>query len=475
MDAKVVIERIDKAAKDVMQAHDLVGAAVVVVQHGKTIALRGYGLTNLQEKTPVDPERTLFRIGSISKALTLLTLTRLVDQNKLNLSDDVQQSFGPIDNPHKYRKPITIQNLMTHTTGLDQIGTGRHIRHHELALKQRKARRSSIGAFLRANNLRRVSPAGDFYRYDTYGTTLAGAIIEKTIGKPYAEAMRQEMFNTLGMAHTFVEAPDDQFNDLATGYERIAGSNVAEPYEVYLTTPASSIDATAADMGRLLEALTGDGANQAGRLLSAEMTRQVLHPQFRPHPEFPGVTHGLHESFEASGEFARPIRSVDHGGVMAGFRSLMSILPDHGVGVFVVSNTSGVARRNELASRVMRVIVDQLPAIPIREPFAVPPRNVEGNLNEYAGVYSYGVYCHSCTPAEFATGAWPPNRPAVVRVTNGALTIQENEFFSRGSDVFVRADGEQMVFFGRDAVGDIQSFSYSTSDDAFERVDDLPN
>ncbi len=146
-----------------------------------------------------------------------------------------------------------------------------------------------------------MSPAGEYFRYGTYGSTLAGAIIEKVTGQPYATAMRKEMFEPLGMSRSFVEADEKHLKDLALGYGFVGDRYVSQPYEVYVTTPASSVDATPADMGRLLEALTGDGANTNGRFLSPQTARTVLAPQFRPHPEFLGLSHGLRESYARGG------------------------------------------------------------------------------------------------------------------------------------------------------------------------------
>ena len=243
-----------------------------------------------------------------------------------------------------------------------------------------------------------------------------------------------------------------------------------KPYEIYLTTPASSIDSTAADMGKLLEALTSDGTNSAGRFLSANMTKAVLAGQYRPHPEFPGTTHGFHESYDASNDFTVPIRSIDHGGSMAGFRSLLTILPDYKIGVFIVTNTSRFAGgRNPLAGGVMQALVSQLPNRPKRNPFAVPKPDTSRDLTEFEGNYRYGVFCHSCTPAELAQGAWRPGRPTVVKADNGKLIIRDQLFFPRGGDLFVREDGRQKVFFGRNISKKISFFTYSTSNDTFER------
>ncbi len=251
---------IDKAVLAVMEANHLPGVAVVVVQNGRTIIKRGFGVANIAHNTDVDPDKTIFRIGSISKALTLLTLTRLVDAGRVAMTDDVNLYFDGVRNPKNLTKPVTIRNLLTHTTGFDQIGLGRRVHDFHLSLEERKSRRPSLRDFLKANNVRQVSQPGECFRYDTYGTTVAGAVLERVTGKPYAEAMRREMFQPLGMANSFVEVDADHADDLALGYGWVNGRFEAQPYEIYTTTPASSIDATPADMGRLLEALTGDGA-----------------------------------------------------------------------------------------------------------------------------------------------------------------------------------------------------------------------
>lgn len=460
---------VEAAVAQCMADNDLPGAAVVIVREGRTIYKRGFGKANVELGTDVDPDETIFRIGSISKALTLLTLTRQIDQGRIKMDDDVEKYFEGLANPHAFNKPVTIENLLTHTSGFDQIGgRDRQIRAFTRTLAERKSRRPALVDYLRDNRLRRVSPAGEYYRYDTYGSSLAGAILGEVIGTSYAEAIRQEMFLPLGMTRTFVEVDDDHQSDLAMGYERNGDQNLPQPYEVYVTTPASSIDATPADMGRLLEALTSDGANSTGRFLSAETATKVLKPQFRPHPEFLGTTHGLHESEDASGEFSVAIRSVDHGGTMQGFSTLMTVLPEHKLGVFLAINRSG--GRNPLSGAVMRAVVKNLPTATKRKPFPLPARVKTADLIEYVGDYYYGVYCHEGSPEDFAAGAWRRGSPRSVEQNSGALSIGGAEFLPRGDDVFVRVDGQQMVAFGRDQAGDVTHFNYSTSPDTFERA-----
>ncbi len=466
---------IDTAVATAMEEGRLPGSAVVVVKDGATIFSRGYGFADVAEKVAVDPDRTLFRIGSVSKALTSLAITRLVDTDRLALDTDVSTYVDSIHNPRGFSQPVTVRNLITHTAGFDQVGIGRQLGGFDLPLSERQAGRPSIGEFLSTDrNLRRVTAPGQFYRYDTYGIVLAGAIIERVTGQAYDVAMRSEMFEPLGMRSTFVEVDPSHESDLAVGYGFVDGEYVAQPYEVYLTTPASSIDTTPADMGRLLEALTHDGANAHGRLLSDTATQAVLAPQFRPHPEFVGITHGFSEYPSATRSYDRPVRSVEHGGTVLGFTSRLTVLPELGLGVFIVTNRDAEAGggRVSLPKLVTEAILDVFYDDDPPPPLPLPQPGPDHALSDYVGNYYYGVFCHSCDPEEFERGAWSRGKPRKVVATPGAITIDADEYLPRGGDVFVRRDGERMAYFGRDDRGRVSFLVYSHNPNTFERIDD---
>lgn len=469
-DRAALIAAVDRAAGAAVEEHRLPGAGLVLVHAGKTMHARGFGVSNLTTKAPVDPDRTIFRIGSISKALSLLTLARFVDKGRIRMDTPVGGFVDGIRNPIGFDDPVRIRHLLTHTTGFDQLGgADRQIRNYSAELDARIAARPSLRSYLEGGRLRRVSRAGLYYRYDTYGSSLAGLVLEKLTGLSFRDAMRKELFEPLGMASSFVETDASERERLAIGYEERDGRMEAQPYEVYLTTPASSIDATVADMGRLLEALTGGGANEHGRLFGAEMARAVLEPQFRPHEAFLGTSHGLHESRDISRRFEVPIRTVDHGGTMAGFKSLLAVLPRYRLGIYVVTNKSG-GGRNPFAAAVMHAIAQNVQDPPKRERHSVPEVDEETDLSAYAGDYYYGVYAHTASVEEVADGAWPRGRPRRVRADKGRLRIGDELYLPRGDDVFVREDGERLVFFARDE-GRIASFNYSSSADSFERED----
>src|SRR5215207_8883610 len=101
-----------------MEKHHIAGAAVSVVKDGKLFFAKGYGSADLENKTPVDPEQTVFRIGSVGKLFTWTAVMQLAEQGKLDLDEDIN-AYLDFRIPDTYPQPITLKHLMTHTSGFD--------------------------------------------------------------------------------------------------------------------------------------------------------------------------------------------------------------------------------------------------------------------------------------------------------------------------------------------------------------------
>ena len=474
--ASTLKSRIDLVAQQMREAQHLPGLAVIVVREGKTVLKRGYGWANVEKETPVDVDKSIFRIGSISKALTLLTLTRQIDRSLIQRDTNVEEIFGPIPNPNNFRNPITVDHLLTHTTGLDQIGINRHVRDHHLSHAQRISKRVNLRTFLLSNNLRRVNEPGELYRYDTYGTSLAGNLLEQLHSQPFKDVMRRELFSVLGMENSFVEVDEQHRKQLAVGYGFRDGKYTPEEYEIYVTTPASSVDASPADMGRLLEALTSDGANDHGRLLSPAMMQRVLAPQFRVHSDFCGASHGLFESWTSDeGTTDVYLRTLGHGGDMAGYRAALTLIPEKQIGVFFVTNRSPSAGGGMVDFRpLIDVVCTSISDTPRKKKYAIPnpPEPTQTALAEYIGDYYYNAFCHTITVADQAAGAWTRGRGVQIQVEGQRLKIRDEFYVHRGEDVFVESGGNRLVKFCRNNSGKVTHFCYSTSPDTFEIADE---
>jgi CubicO group peptidase (beta-lactamase class C family) len=102
-----------------MKTYGIPGAALVIVKDEELIFSQGYGYADLKKEIPVICDRTLFRVGSVSKLFTTVAVMQLAERGKLKLDDDINQYLKDFQIPDTYPNPITFANLLTHTDGFD--------------------------------------------------------------------------------------------------------------------------------------------------------------------------------------------------------------------------------------------------------------------------------------------------------------------------------------------------------------------
>jgi len=148
-----------------LQNGDVAGAVVVVVKDGKVLVEKGYGYSDLGKRAPVDPERTLFRPGSVSKLFTWTALMQLVEEGKVDLDTDVNK-YIDFKIPERNGKPITVRNVMTHTPGIEEQIRG--------LITARKDEIVPLGAALKNWTPERIYEPGSTPAYSNYTAALAG-------------------------------------------------------------------------------------------------------------------------------------------------------------------------------------------------------------------------------------------------------------------------------------------------------------
>jgi CubicO group peptidase (beta-lactamase class C family) len=111
---------LDELMAEQMEEYHIAGAAVSVVKDGELFFAKGYGYSDLENGTLVDPYKTVFRFGSSTKPLTWTAVMQLVEQGKLDLDADVN-TYLDFRIPDTYPKPITVGDLMAHTSGFEYV------------------------------------------------------------------------------------------------------------------------------------------------------------------------------------------------------------------------------------------------------------------------------------------------------------------------------------------------------------------
>ncbi|MCB0685140.1 MAG: beta-lactamase family protein [Saprospiraceae bacterium] len=211
LNAQTFEESIALASKKVEMAMDsqlLPGIAVSVYADGKMWS-DGFGYSNLESKSPIIPEISRFRIGSISKTLTAAALSRLYEDGAIDLDANVDQYYTGF--PDK-GNPITIKQLAGHLSGI------RHYQGNEF-LNSKRYENVQDGLSIFKDSPLLFAP-GEKYSYSYYGYNLLSAVIEQVSKMLFLQYMQDQVFSPLEMLHTVPDYPEKIIPGRVEFYER---------------------------------------------------------------------------------------------------------------------------------------------------------------------------------------------------------------------------------------------------------------
>src|SRR6266542_3680809 len=282
----------DLFGKEMAEYH-IAGAAVSVVKDGKVFFAKGYGYADLENKIPVDPEQTIFKVGSVTKLFTWTAVMQLVEQGKLNLDVDVNTSLD-FHIPDTYPQPITLRHLMNHTAGFED--------QHVDLVKLKEEYLAPPREWLVSHIPARVSPPGERAAYSNYGAALAGYIVARVSGESYSQYVQEHILNPLGMKSSTAQwpSPSDLSVRTSVGYMYTDGTfkifpRLLSPVDLF---PIGIMSATVTDIAHFMIAQLRDGrysdANIAEtRILEEATARQMQSTLYTPDPRILGTTYGF--------------------------------------------------------------------------------------------------------------------------------------------------------------------------------------
>lgn len=326
-----------------LERTDIPGAAVAVVHDGEVVTTRGYGWadtgTESGEAVPVDPDRTLFRPGSVSKLVTATAVLQLVESGDLDLDTDVG-AYLDIDVPRSFDDPITLRHLLTHTAGFEERIRG---------LIGAEGTPVDLRAALATDPPEQVYRPGTVPAYSNYGNALAGYVVERVSGEPFEQYVQEHVLAPAGMTTaTFDQpVPDDLRDRLALGYGTASGPSTG--VEVVGVPPAGALSASAADMARFMLALLGEPAT-GEQVLDADTLALMQEPAL-DEDDLGTLAGGLRMGLGFFQEDRNGHRIVGHGGDTNAFHSHLQLYPDERTGVFVTVNGSGAGALDSLELR----------------------------------------------------------------------------------------------------------------------------
>ncbi|OGC89375.1 MAG: hypothetical protein A2W25_10550 [candidate division Zixibacteria bacterium RBG_16_53_22] len=364
-----------------MEEHHIAGAAVSIVKDGELFIAKGYGYADLEKGILIDPEQTIFRIGSVGKVFTWTAVMQLVEQGKLDLETDIN-TYLDFRIPDTYPEPVTLQHLLTHTSGFEDRWFGSATTDANDLLPARE--------WLVSNMWKRVSPPGDYARYSNFNAILAGYIVAQVSGQPYEQYIQEHILEPLGMVHSTAQwpMPAELRPYASVGYTYADGA--FQVFPDYTGQPAGlpsgAHQASVTDMARFMIAhLQGgryiDGNISEVRILNEATVRQMHDTLYTPDPRLMGTAYGFFD-WSDNGQ-----RTLGHTGYLPPMHSVLLLLPDQNLGVFVNYNSDDVGDLTVQHFGFQRAFFDHY--FPATEVTPIqPPAEFAERAGRFVGTYN---------------------------------------------------------------------------------------
>jgi CubicO group peptidase (beta-lactamase class C family) len=451
---------VDGVVGGYMSQQQIAGVEVAVVRNGETLLVKGYGIDSVAPRRAVDPRQSLFRLGSISKTFTWISLMQLAERGRLKLDDPVNAHLpDELDVPDEgFELPIRIVDLMNHTAGFEDILQGLFVAQDASILP--------LAQQLRRLRPHRVREPGKLMAYSNYSTALAGAIVAHVSGMEYETYVERNILTPLGLTNTtFREQyaateglpqpmPSELAAHMAQNIEARDGAWQTLPHEhIVSMAPAGAAVSTAEDMAKYMTALLDPPRLEAAGVLRADTFAQLREPSFQVAPGMPGIHHGFFNT-PLGVDQRLGYDNLSHSGGTLHFRTFMVVIPSTGsdmgtLGVYVAANSGSAGRLVQaLPEQILAKYFGPWPEAEVNAPVATAAHG------EYAGQYRSLRRSYTQLEKIFAAGTIP-----LTVTKDGYLTMRLGgpamRFAAVGKDLFRQADGDMTIAFLRDGRGAI--------------------
>jgi CubicO group peptidase (beta-lactamase class C family) len=362
---------IERVLRQEMRATRSPGVAIAVVQRGRVVYARGFGVASVESREPVTPT-TLFRIGSTTKMVTGLAAAVLAHEGRVRLDAPLSTYARGLTSTIGR---LTLDQLLTHRAGMinEASGAGPH---DDAALAAR------VRGWGREHLL---GPVRDVYSYSGPGYWLAGYAIEQAGGAWYADVVREKVLAPLGMTRSTFRPLEAMTWPLAQDHRvRDTTATVLRPFTDDVTTWASgSLFSSASELARLTIAIMDRGRVDGRQALPAAAIATLVEPR----APVPGGE-GCRYAYGLSACVRGGVRTLSHYGFRVGTGSVVTMAPDSQAAVIVLANRNGGILAGTAAA-VMAQLVGEAGADVAARPDSAATR-AAGRPERFVGAYANG-------------------------------------------------------------------------------------
>jgi CubicO group peptidase (beta-lactamase class C family) len=383
-----------------MKEFGVPGVALGIISNG-AVNIRGFGITNVEDSLPVTAH-TVFPIASISKTFAATAMMRLVEQGKVDLKAPVRTYLPEF----RVRDSIatrdaTVWHLLTHLGGWEGQVSGPD--------RGTETLKNFVAI---QTDLMQIAPPGAAWSYNNAGFSYAGRVIEQVTGLSINRAIRDLVFQPLGLEHAGTTAGEFIVQRFAAGHtSRDGRTTLQRPFTPSVSVTAGGVGLCMTDLMAYARFHMGDGTAANGeRLLKKETLELMRTPQIRKQSYDDDMGIGWHL------RQVGPVRTASHGGTLGGHILLLEIVPERNFAVAILTNANTGWRliqdveREALKSYLGATFAKNqaishrglVETLPTSEPLAKQP-----DLTPYVGTYLR------------------PSNSYVVRVEGGKLLVQD--------------------------------------------------
>ena len=308
--------KVDEFVTNYLERNGLPGASIVVVKDGEIEYEKGYGHDS--DGKPIT-EKSLMRIGSVSKSFTAFAVLQLVDEGKIQLDDPVVKYVPEVKLDDHRWKEVTIRQLLSHTSGVPNpiiVAPANNI----------------IAGVERLHDLKLQSNPGEKYAYSNPNYWILAFLVEKVSGINFPNYLKQKVFSPLEMNDSLTTVnSDDPVQELPKGYVTAYGTAIPWAELEQMDLGAGGVISTASDMGKWLSMHTNEGKIKSEEQL---LSRKLLEASYSPQQG--SEKYGL--GWSLSSPNVKPAR-ISHSGALTTFQTQQDIVPSSGYAVAVLLNS----------------------------------------------------------------------------------------------------------------------------------------
>ncbi|MBU6367091.1 MAG: beta-lactamase family protein [Gemmatimonadetes bacterium] len=406
--------RIDAIVQAPIDAGTLAGASIAVVRGSDTIAVKAYGKANLELGVPTPPN-AIYEIGSVTKQFTGAAIMQLVEQGRLSLDDDIS-TWVPQFNTNGRRIPL--RRLLDHTSG---IRSYTEIPEARFILPLTLPRDTLLRVVERAGY---DFEPGEEQIYNNSAFFLAGLVIEKVAGMPYAQYVEEKLMRPAGMRHAHYCSESAVRPGKTSGYDWDGKALIQKrPLSHQWPYAAGSLCSTALDLVRWNEAL-----HRSRRLLSEASYRAMITADTLRD----GARIGYAKGLGLTPVLGRP--ALHHGGGINGWTTHNLYFPAESLSVVVLFNSASPAAPAEAATKIAEAVLGSRP---------VAAKPMDGDAARFAGRYTGRG---RGAPAELTIAVANGAVTATMRGASRPLTYLGGGTFTDGNmQLLFREEGGKVV------------------------------